>query len=98
MIVIERILLLIRNLLHISSDLQEEKVGVAHTVGSHDLSHGGHMQRTEDDVSIHDQMIWNLHINGIDELLLFLGSNPDEVRRERLYCQYLRTQYSKHLN
>ena len=22
----------------------------------------------------------NLHVNGIDELLLFLGSNPDEVR------------------
>lgn len=38
-------------------------------------------QRTADDVSVHDQIIWNLHVNGIDELLLFLGSNPDEVRR-----------------
>ena len=35
MIVIERILLLIRNLLHISADSQEEKVGVA--TKSHDL-------------------------------------------------------------
>ena len=25
----------------------------------------------------------NLHLNGIDELLLFLGSNPDEVRGGR---------------
>lgn len=41
-------------------------------------------QRTSDDVSIHDQIIWNLHVNGIDELMLFLGSNPDEVgKRER---------------
>ena len=33
---------------------------------------------------MHDQIIWNLHVNGIDELLLFLGSNPEEVRgRER---------------
>ena len=37
-------------------------------------------QRTEDDVSIHDQIIWNLHINGIDELLLFLGGSPDEAQ------------------
>lgn len=29
---------------------------------------------------MHDQIIWNLHVNGIDELLLFLGSNPEEVR------------------
>ena len=39
-------------------------------------------QRTADDVSVHDQIIWNLHVNGIDELLLFLGSNPEEVRGE----------------
>lgn len=38
------------------------------------------LQRTSDDVSVHDQIIWNLHVNGIDELLLFLGSNPSEVR------------------
>ena len=30
-------------------------------------------------MSVHDQIIWNLHINGIDELLLFLGSNHAEV-------------------
>ena len=38
-------------------------------------------KRTSDDVNLHDQLIWNLHINGIDELMLFLGSNPNEVRR-----------------
>jgi hypothetical protein len=38
------------------------------------------VQWTSDDVYIHDQLIWNLHVNGIDELMLFLGSNPDEVR------------------
>lgn len=58
-IIIERILLLIRNVLHISSDPLEEK-------------------RTDDDVSIHDQILLNIHMNGIDELLLFLGSNPHE--------------------
>jgi timeless len=60
-IIIERILLLIRNVLHVSPDPQEEK-------------------RTEDDVSVHDQLIWNLHINGIDELLLFLGSSAEETQ------------------
>ena len=38
-------------------------------------------KQTSDDVNLHDQLIWNLHINGIDELMLFLGSNPNEVRR-----------------
>ena len=36
------------------------------------------IQRTEDDVSVHDQLIWNLHINGIDELLVFLGGSAEE--------------------
>ncbi|XP_019854658.1 PREDICTED: protein timeless homolog [Amphimedon queenslandica] len=60
-IIIERILLLLRNVLHVPSDPAEEK-------------------RTDDDVNVHDQIIWNLHINGIDELLLFLGSNPNETQ------------------
>eukprot|EP00731_Ephydatia_muelleri_P013281 Em0007g591a len=58
-VLVERILVLVRNILHVPPDPQEEK-------------------RTDDDVSIHDQIIWNLHSNGIDDLLLFLGSNPDE--------------------
>ena len=31
-------------------------------------------------MSVHDQLVWNLHINGIDELLLFLGSNSEETQ------------------
>ena len=68
-------------------------------------------QRTADDVSVHDQIIWNLHVNGIDELLLFLGSNPDEVRgrgrarereRERVYLLHtpwiiLQSQWCMHV-
>ena len=37
------------------------------------------LQRTEDDVNLHDQIVWKLHVNGVDELLLFLGSNSAEV-------------------
>ncbi|XP_068743306.1 protein timeless homolog [Montipora capricornis] len=60
-LLIERILLLIRNILHIPANKQAEK-------------------RTDDDASIHDQVIWNLHTNGIDDLLLFIASSPDEQR------------------
>ncbi|XP_019855550.1 PREDICTED: protein timeless homolog [Amphimedon queenslandica] len=60
-IIIDRILLLFRNILHIPSDPAEEK-------------------RTDDDVDAHGQIIWNLHINGIFELLLFVGSNPNKTQ------------------
>ncbi|XP_067022608.1 protein timeless homolog [Acropora muricata] len=60
-LLIERILLLIRNILHVPANKQAEK-------------------RTDDDASIHDQVIWNLHTNGIDDLLLFIASSPDERR------------------
>nr|XP_058960155.1 protein timeless homolog [Pocillopora verrucosa] len=60
-LLIERILLLIRNILHIPANKQAEK-------------------RTDDDASIHDQVIWNLHTNGIDDLLLFVACSPDERR------------------
>jgi len=60
-LLIERILLLIRNILHVPANKQAEK-------------------RTDDDASIHDQVIWNLHSNGIDDLLLFIASSPDERR------------------
>ncbi|XP_078377463.1 protein timeless homolog isoform X3 [Oculina patagonica] len=60
-LLIERILLLIRNILHVPANKQVEK-------------------RTDDDASVHDQVIWNLHANGIDDLLLFIASSPDERR------------------
>ncbi|XP_020898617.1 protein timeless homolog [Exaiptasia diaphana] len=60
-LLIERILLLIRNILHVPANPQAEK-------------------RTDDDASIHDQVIWSLHQNGIDDLLIYIGSSPDERR------------------
>ncbi|XP_073235962.1 protein timeless homolog [Porites lutea] len=60
-LLVERILLLLRNILHVPANKQAEK-------------------RTDDDASIHDQVIWNLHTNGIDDLLLFIASSPDERR------------------
>ena len=56
---------------------------MTHRTTHHMTIHHCCIQRTEDDVSLHDLVIWNLHINGIDELLLFLGSNPAEVRVQR---------------
>eukprot|EP00794_Sanderia_malayensis_P003457 gene3457-3953_t len=35
-------------------------------------------KRTDDDVTIHDQLLWNLHMNGIDDLLIYLSSSADE--------------------
>ncbi|XP_023244200.1 protein timeless homolog isoform X1 [Centruroides sculpturatus] len=53
-IMIERILILIRNILHIPSDSVSEK-------------------RTDDDVSIHDQIVWSFHISGMDDLIIYLA-------------------------
>ncbi|KER22743.1 hypothetical protein T265_09227 [Opisthorchis viverrini] len=58
-LLIERILILVRNVLHIAPDPLEEK-------------------RTDEDVSVHDQLIWAMHLSGWDELLLFLGNSEDE--------------------
>ncbi|EDO48937.1 predicted protein, partial [Nematostella vectensis] len=60
-LLIERVLLLIRNILHVPANPQAEK-------------------RTDDDASIHDQVVWGLHQNGVDDLLLYIASSPDERR------------------
>ncbi|KAL5963772.1 hypothetical protein TSMEX_008504 [Taenia solium] len=59
-LLIERILILIRNVLHISPDATTE-------------------HRTDDDVSVHDQLLWTIHISGWDDLLLFLANAKDEL-------------------
>ncbi|VDK36544.1 unnamed protein product [Taenia asiatica] len=59
-LLIERILILIRNVLHISPDAATE-------------------HRTDDDVSVHDQLLWTIHISGWDDLLLFLANAKDEL-------------------
>ncbi|CAH8658970.1 unnamed protein product [Schistosoma curassoni] len=57
-LLIERILILMRNVLHIAPDVVGE-------------------QRTDEDISVHDQILWAMHLSGWDELLLFLA-NPDD--------------------
>ncbi|XP_051632653.1 protein timeless homolog isoform X3 [Manacus candei] len=54
-LLIERILLLLRNVLHVPPDPTEE-------------------QGVDGDASVHDRVLWALHISGMDDLLKFLAS------------------------
>ncbi|CAH6778542.1 Timeless [Phodopus roborovskii] len=58
-LLIERILLLVRNILHVPADPEQEK-------------------RIDDDASIHDRLLWAIHLSGMDDLLLFLSSSSAE--------------------
>ncbi|TNM89036.1 hypothetical protein fugu_005290 [Takifugu bimaculatus] len=58
-LLIERILLLVRNVLHVPADPCEEK-------------------KVDDDASIHDRVLWALHISGFDDLVTFLASAQSE--------------------
>ncbi|KAM6474472.1 protein timeless homolog isoform 2-T5 [Liasis olivaceus] len=58
-LLIERILLLVRNVLHVPADPDEEK-------------------NIDDDANIHDQLLWAMHMSGMDDLLKFLASSPSE--------------------
>ncbi|XP_072522600.1 protein timeless homolog isoform X2 [Salminus brasiliensis] len=58
-LLIERILLLIRNVLHIPADPYEEK-------------------NVDDDASVHDKLLWAIHMSGMDDLLKFLASAQSE--------------------
>ncbi|XP_009002253.4 protein timeless homolog isoform X1 [Callithrix jacchus] len=58
-LLIERILLLVRNILHVPADLDQEK-------------------KIDDDASVHDQLLWAIHLSGLDDLLLFLASSSSE--------------------
>ncbi|NXJ21312.1 TIM protein, partial [Dicrurus megarhynchus] len=55
-LLIERILLLVRNVLHVPPDPTEEQ------------------QDVDGDASVHDRVLWALHISGMDDLLKFLAS------------------------
>ncbi|XP_066932947.1 protein timeless homolog [Clytia hemisphaerica] len=57
----ERLLLLLRNILHVPASPEDEK-------------------RTDDDASLHDQILWSMHLNGIDDLLVYICSSPEESR------------------
>ncbi|XP_035169227.1 protein timeless homolog, partial [Oxyura jamaicensis] len=58
-LLIERILLLVRNVLHVPPDPTEE-------------------QDVDGDASVHDRVLWALHISGMDDLLKFLASAQSE--------------------
>ncbi|XP_031205478.1 protein timeless homolog isoform X3 [Mastomys coucha] len=58
-LLIERILLLVRNILHVPANLEQEK-------------------RIDDDASVHDRLLWAIHLSGMDDLLLFLSSSSAE--------------------
>ena len=65
-LVIERILILVRNILQVPRDSVGEK-------------------RTDDEASIHDQVLWVLHKSGMEDLLLFVSSSQDETQ----YCLHV---------
>ncbi|XP_052020882.1 protein timeless homolog isoform X2 [Apodemus sylvaticus] len=58
-LLIERILLLVRNILHVPANPEQEK-------------------RIDDDASVHDRLLWAIHLSGMDDLLLFLSSSSAE--------------------
>ncbi|XP_033995329.1 protein timeless homolog [Trematomus bernacchii] len=58
-LLIERILLLVRNVLHVPADPCEEK-------------------KVDDDASIHDRLLWAIHMSGFDDLIKFLASAQSE--------------------
>ncbi|XP_061179569.1 protein timeless homolog [Saccostrea echinata] len=58
-LLIERMLILIRNVLHVPPNMERE-------------------QRTDDDASVHDQIIWAIHRSGLEDLLLYIASSEDE--------------------
>lgn len=58
-LLIERILLLVRNVLHVPADPYEEK-------------------NVDDDASVHDKLLWAVHISGLDDLLKFLACAQSE--------------------
>ncbi|KAJ7999282.1 hypothetical protein DPEC_G00213810 [Dallia pectoralis] len=65
-LLIERILLLVRNVLHIPADPHEEK-------------------NVDDDASIHDRLLWAIHMSGLDDLIKFLAS----AQSEQQWCMHV---------
>ncbi|XP_072349738.1 protein timeless homolog [Scyliorhinus torazame] len=58
-LLIERILLLVRNILHVPHDPDEEK-------------------NVDDDASVHDKVLWAMHMSGMDDLIKFLATSQEE--------------------
>ncbi|KAL5016963.1 hypothetical protein ScPMuIL_006552 [Solemya velum] len=64
-LLIERLLILIRNVLHVPPNMAKE-------------------QRTDDDASTHDQLLWTMNNSGMEDLLLY-GASSDEERQLSLH-------------
>ncbi|XP_069688768.1 protein timeless homolog [Periplaneta americana] len=58
-LVIERILILVRNVLQVPADPEAEK-------------------RTDNDASVHDQLLWALHQSGMVDLFLYIACSENE--------------------
>ncbi|XP_017271464.1 protein timeless homolog [Kryptolebias marmoratus] len=58
-LLIERILLLVRNVLHVPADPCEEK-------------------KVDDDASVHDRVLWAVHMSGFDDLVKFVACAQSE--------------------
>ncbi|KAL8620146.1 hypothetical protein ACOMHN_048090 [Nucella lapillus] len=65
-LMLERLLVLVRNVLHIPPDPASE-------------------QRTDDDASLHDQILWAIHVSGMEDLLLYVAS----AQEERHLCMHV---------
>ncbi|CAH2224370.1 timeless homolog [Pelobates cultripes] len=65
-LLIERILLLVRNILHVPADPEEEK-------------------NVDDDASVHDRVLWAVHMSGMDDLVKFLASSDTEQQ----WCMHI---------
>ncbi|XP_041372172.1 protein timeless homolog [Gigantopelta aegis] len=65
-LLLERLLILIRNVLHIPPNPNIE-------------------QRTDDDASIHDQILWVMHVSGLEDMLLYIASSDEE----RQLCMHM---------
>ena len=62
----ERILLLVRNVLHVPADPHEERT-------------------VDDDASVHDKLLWAIHMSGFDDLVKFLAS----AQSEQQWCMHV---------
>uniref|UniRef100_A0A8C5FJQ4 Timeless circadian clock n=1 Tax=Gadus morhua TaxID=8049 RepID=A0A8C5FJQ4_GADMO len=65
-LLVERILLLVRNVLHVPADPYEEK-------------------NVDDDASVHDKLLWAVHMSGFDDLVKFLAS----AQSEQQWCMHV---------
>ncbi|XP_076824632.1 protein timeless homolog [Clavelina lepadiformis] len=76
-LLVERILVLIRNLLHVPVTIEDTK-------------------KTSDDLSTHDRLLWQMHVAGIDALLLYIAGSSTEQEWSlhiiEIICLFLKEQ------